>query len=79
MALAVLLLVQLVQYLQIYKLLRPLNDIIEFIKRIGTGDLDHRAPASDVEEFRDLMGAFKQMVEGLRTTHELRLQVREAE
>jgi len=78
-ALAALLLVQLIQYLQISKLLRPLKDIIEFIRRIGTGDLNQTAPASEVEEFRDLMGAFNQMVEGLRTTQELRLQVREAE
>jgi len=77
-ALAALLLVQLVQHLQIRKLLRPLHDIIEFTRRVGSGDLSQSAPEAKIAELRELTAASNQMLEHLRTTRELRLQVREA-
>src|ERR1022692_1511264 len=78
-ALAALLLVQLAQYFQVRKLLRPLRSLIEFARRIENGDTPQSAPIPDTEELRNLTVAFNQMAEHDRTTQELRLQVQTAE
>ena len=78
-ALAALLLVQLAQYFQIRKILRPLRRLIGFAMRIENGDIPQSAPVPDTEELRHLTVAFNHMAEHLRTTQELRLQVQTAE
>ena len=57
-----------VHYLQLRKLLQPLNDLVIFTRKVAEGDLTQRAPDVKVDEISDLTAAFNHMVEELRRT-----------
>ena len=57
-----------VHYLQLRKLLQPLNDLVIFTRKVAEGDLTQRAPAVNIDEISDLTAAFNHMVEELRRT-----------
>jgi diguanylate cyclase (GGDEF)-like protein/PAS domain S-box-containing protein len=64
-----LLLIPSVQFFRIRRLLRPLELLVAFTKRIGRGDLSERSPVDQVDEIADVAIAFNQMLDRLgRTT-----------
>ncbi len=64
-AVLALLLILAVHYLQLRKLLRPLNDLVTFTRKVAAGDLKQRAPLVSIDEVSDLTVAFNHMVEEL--------------
>lgn len=67
-AVFVLMLILAVDYLQLRKLLRPLNNLITFTRKVAEGDLTQRAPEVSIDEISDLTAAFNYMVDELRRT-----------
>jgi PAS domain S-box-containing protein len=63
-----LMLILAVHYLQLRRLLQPLNDLVIFTRKVAEGDLTQRAPAVSIDEISDLTAAFNHMVEELRRT-----------
>jgi diguanylate cyclase (GGDEF)-like protein/PAS domain S-box-containing protein len=58
-----------VQFFRMRNVLRPLEMLVAFTKRVGTGDLLERSPVDQVDEIADVAVAFNQMLERLgRTT-----------
>jgi methyl-accepting chemotaxis protein len=54
---------------------RPLSRFMEFVGRVGQGDLTQQAPVARQDELGDLAGSFNQMVAGLK---DVAIQTREA-
>ena len=57
-------------YLQLRRLLRPLNALVVFTQRVAQGDLKQRAPLVDIAEISDLTLAFNHMVEELDSSRQ---------
>ena len=60
-----------VHYLQLRRILKPLNDLMGFTRKVAAGDLKQRAPLSSLEEISDLGVAFNDMVAELDLTADL--------
>jgi signal transduction histidine kinase/ActR/RegA family two-component response regulator len=58
-----------VQFLRMRELLRPLKGLIEFTRRVGTGDFSSRAPVLRADEVGHLAAAFNRMIEQLERSH----------
>jgi PAS domain S-box-containing protein len=56
------------QYWGLRRLLRPLDVLVGFTRRVGAGDLRYRAPVDRVDEVGQLAQAFNAMVERLGET-----------
>jgi signal transduction histidine kinase len=63
-------LILVVQYVQFRRLLAPLQDLIEFTRKVGKGDLSHTAPVKYLDEIGHLTVAFNQMVRELGVSRE---------
>ncbi len=61
-------LITLVQSYRVRKLLRPLESLIAFTRRIGAGNLQERACIHEVDEIADVAVAFNQMLDRLGQT-----------
>jgi signal transduction histidine kinase/CheY-like chemotaxis protein len=64
-AVIALLMILAIHYLQLRRLLKPLNDLVTFTRRVAAGDLKQRAPMVSIDEISDLTVAFNHMVEEL--------------
>jgi len=69
-ALVALALIFLVHYFQLSRLLKPLNDLVGFTRRVAAGDLKQRAPVGSIDEISDLSVSFNHMVEELDTSRQ---------
>lgn len=69
-AIVALALIFLVHYFQLSRLLKPLNDLVGFTRKVAAGDLKQRAPAGSIEEISDLSVSFNHMVEELDTSRQ---------
>jgi signal transduction histidine kinase/DNA-binding response OmpR family regulator len=69
-AIVVLMLILAVHYLQLRKLLQPLNDLVTFTRKVAEGDLKQRAPEVSIDEVSDLSVAFNHMVEELELSRQ---------
>jgi signal transduction histidine kinase/DNA-binding response OmpR family regulator len=65
-----LILILVVHYLQLRRLLRPLNALVVFTQRVAQGDLKQRAPLVDIAEISDLTVSFNHMVEELDSSRQ---------
>jgi signal transduction histidine kinase len=63
-------LIFLVHYFQLSRLLKPLNDLVGFTRKVAAGDLTQRAPVGNIDEISDLSVSFNHMVEELDTSRE---------
>jgi signal transduction histidine kinase len=63
-------LIFLVHYFQLSRLLKPLNDLVGFTRKVAAGDLTQRAPIGNIDEISDLSVSFNHMVEELDTSRE---------
>jgi signal transduction histidine kinase/CheY-like chemotaxis protein len=61
-AIVALMLILAVHYIQLRRLLHPLNDLVGFTRRVAAGDLRQRAPVANRDEISDLAVAFNDMV-----------------
>jgi PAS domain S-box-containing protein len=61
-AVVALMLILVVHYLQLRRILKPLNDLVGFTRKVAAGDLKQRAPVAAQEEIFDLGVAFNDMV-----------------
>jgi methyl-accepting chemotaxis protein len=61
-AVVALMLILAVHYLQLRRILKPLNDLVGFTRKVAEGDLKQRAPVADLDEVSDLGVAFNDMV-----------------
>jgi len=64
-AVMALLLILALHYLQLRRLLKPLNDLVAFTRKVAAGDLKQRAPIVSIDEVSDLTLAFNCMVKEL--------------
>jgi signal transduction histidine kinase/CheY-like chemotaxis protein len=64
-AIAALMLIFVVHYVQLRRILKPLHDLVRFTGRVAAGDLTQRAPIDTIDEVSDLTVAFNHMVEEL--------------
>jgi len=64
-----LILIVAVQFFRMRNLLRPLESLVAFTRRVGTGDLLERSPIDQADEIADVAVAFNHMLDRLgRTT-----------
>jgi PAS domain S-box-containing protein len=70
-AVVALMLILVVHYLQLRRILKPLNDLVGFTRKVAAGDLKLRAPVANVEEISDLGVAFNDMVAELDLTADI--------
>ena len=73
-----LLLILVVHFLQLTRLLRPLQHLVTFARKVGAGDLKQRAPMESLDEVADLTVAFNHMVEQLDVSRQDLLQMVDA-
>jgi signal transduction histidine kinase/CheY-like chemotaxis protein len=64
-ALVALMLILAVHYIQLRRILHPLNDLVGFTRLVAAGDLKQRAPVANRDEISDLSVAFNDMVSDL--------------
>ena len=57
-----LMLILAVHYIQLRRILRPLQDLVTFAGKVAAGDLKQRAPVVSIDEVSDLTLAFNHMV-----------------
>jgi len=69
-AIVALVLIILVHYFQLSRLLKPLNDLVGFTRRVAEGDLKQRAPVGSIDEISDLSISFNHMVEELDSSRQ---------
>ena len=69
-AILALALILVVQYVQFRRLLAPLQDLMEFTRKVGKGDLSQTAPVQYLDEIGHLTVAFNQMVRKLGISRE---------
>ena len=65
-AIVVFVLILMVHYVQLRRILRPLDRLVEFTQRVAAGDLSQRAPVVTIDEVSVLTRAFNHMVEELQ-------------
>ena len=70
-AVVALMLILVVHYLQLRRILKPLNDLVGFTRKVAAGDLKQRAPVANLEEISDLGVAFNDMVAELDLTADI--------
>src|SRR5258708_38776863 len=71
-AIIALALIFLVHYFQLSRLLKPLNDLVGFTRKVAAGEPPPRAPIRSIDENSHLSVAFNHIVEKLDTSrHEL--------
>ncbi|MBI3666888.1 MAG: response regulator [Acidobacteria bacterium] len=63
-------LIMAIHYFQLRSLLRPLNDLVTFTRKVAQGDLKQRAPAVKIDEISDLSVAFNDMVGELEVSRQ---------
>ena len=66
-----LMLILAVHYIQLRRILKPLNDLVGFTRTVAAGDLKQRAPVASLEEIYDLGVAFNDMVAELDLTADI--------
>jgi methyl-accepting chemotaxis protein len=66
-----LILILAVHYIQLRRILKPLNDLVGFTRKVAAGDLKQRAPVANLEEISDLGLAFNDMVAELDLTADI--------
>jgi len=70
-AVVALMLILAVHYIQLRRILKPLNDLVGFTRKVAAGDLSQRAPVTSLEEIYDLSVAFNDMAAELDLTADL--------
>lgn len=70
-AIAALMLILAVHYIQLRRILKPLHDLVGFTRNVAAGDLKQRAPVTSLEEIYDLSVAFSDMAAELDLTADL--------
>src|SRR5579864_7278408 len=70
-AVVALMLILVIHYLQLRRILKPLNDLVGFTRKVAAGDLKQRAPVARLEEISDLGVAFNDMVAELDLTADI--------
>jgi PAS domain S-box-containing protein len=66
-----LMLILTVHYIQLRRILKPLNELVRFTRTVTAGDLKQRAPVSSLEETYDLSVAFNDMAAELDLTADI--------
>src|SRR5258708_40333070 len=66
-AIIALALIFLVHYFQLSRLLKPLNDLVGFTRKVAAGDLTQRGPIRKIDEISALSGSFNHIVGKLDT------------